>query len=232
MTPVPIVALDIPDARSALELVRRLGALCGFYKVGGELFTATGPSVVEAIRGEGKQVFLDLKFHDIPNTVRSACRSAASCGASLITVHAIGGRAMMAAAVEGAGDGCGVLAVTVLTSFDQVALSEALGRPVVSISDEVSRFAGAARAAHAHGVVCSGQEAARISAEHGGRLATLVPGVRVSGDAVNDQRRVVTPADAARAGATYVVLGRTVTAAPEPTHAMSRVLAELSGKTP
>lgn len=230
MSPIPIVALDVPDAGSALALVRQLGDSCGFYKVGGELFTACGPSVVEALRKEGKQVFLDLKFHDIPNTVRSASRSAASSGASLISVHAIGGRAMISAAVEGAGHGCGVLAVTVLTSLDQSALSEALGRPVVSVSDEVSRLARVAREADAHGVVCSGHEAARISAEHQGRLATLVPGVRLPGDSVNDQSRVVTPAAAAIAGATYVVLGRTVTGASEPMKAMSRILAELSGK--
>lgn len=232
VSPVPIVALDVPDAGSALALVRRLGDGCAFYKVGGELFTSSGPSVVEAIRGEGKQVFLDLKFHDIPNTVRSASRSAASCGASLITVHAIGGRAMISAAVEGAGDNCGVLAVTILTSLDQAGLSEALGRPVTSVSDEVSRLARVARDGGAHGVVCSGHEAARISAEHGGRLATLVPGVRLAGDSVNDQSRVVTPSDAASAGATYVVLGRTVTAAAEPTAALERALAELSLKGP
>jgi orotidine-5'-phosphate decarboxylase len=232
VTPVPIVALDVADAEHALALVRRLGTACGFYKVGGELFTACGPSVVEAARKEGKQVFLDLKFHDIPNTVRSAARSAASCGASLVTVHAIGGRAMIAAAVEGAGDDCGVLAVTVLTSLDGSALSEAMGRPVDSVSDEVSRLARVARGAGAHGVVCSGHEAARIAREHQGQLATLVPGVRLSGDSANDQSRVVTPADAARAGATYVVLGRTVTTASDPMAAMRRVLDELTASAP
>jgi orotidine-5'-phosphate decarboxylase len=137
---------------------------------------------------------------------------------------------MIAAAVEGAGAGCGVLAVTVLTSLDRIGLSEALGRPVVSVSDEVSRLARVARDAGAHGVVCSGQEAARILSEHGSSLATLVPGVRLAGDSVNDQSRVVTPAAAANAGATYVVLGRTVTAAAEPTAALDRILAELSAK--
>ena len=229
MTPIPIVALDVPDEEKALALVRRLGDSCTFYKIGGELFTACGPSVVEAVRREGKRVFLDLKFHDIPNTVRASARSAGSCGASLITVHAIGGVPMVAAAVEGAGEHCGVLAVTVLTSLDGAALSEVLGRGVESVSDEVWRFSAIAREAGAHGVVCSGQEAGRIAADHGGRLATLVPGVRLAGDSANDQSRVVTPADAARAGATYVVLGRTVTAAKNPAEAMSRVLAELGG---
>ena len=228
MRPVPIVALDVPDERRALALVQRLGDSCGFYKIGGELFTACGPSVVEAVRREGKRVFLDLKFHDIPNTVRAASRSASLNGASLITVHAVGGRAMLEAAVEGAGEQCGVLAVTVLTSMDATALSVSLGRRVDSVSDEVARLADLAAGAGTHGVVCSGQEAARIAADHKGRLATLVPGVRLAGDSAHDQARVVTPADAVRAGASYIVLGRTVTAAPEPEVAMLRVLGDLS----
>ena len=228
MKPIPIVALDVPDEQSALALVRRLGDACDFYKIGGELFTACGPSVVDAVRREGKRIFLDLKFHDIPNTVRAASRSAATCGASLITVHAIGGQSMVHAAVEGAGNQCAVLAVTVLTSMDGRALSEAIGRRVESVPDEVARLAVIAEAAGAYGVVCSGQEAARIVADHSGRLATLVPGVRLRGDSAQDQSRVVTPLDAANAGATYVVLGRTVTAASDPVEAMRRVNAELS----
>jgi len=226
--PVPIVALDVPDMARALELVERLGDSCEFYKVGGELFTASGPAMVEALRLKGKRVFLDLKFHDIPNTVRSAARSAAACGASLITVHATGGRAMITAAVEGAGGDCRVLAVTILTSFDGPGLSEALGKPVSSMADEVMRLAGLSLDAGAYGVVCSGQESARVVEEFQGRLATLVPGVRLAGDAANDQSRVVTPADAALAGASFIILGRTVTAAPDPIVAMRRVLDELT----
>ena len=228
MSAVPIVALDVPDQSRAIALVDRLGDACSYYKVGGELFTATGPMIVEALRGRGKRVFLDLKFHDIPNTVRSAARSAAGAGATLITVHGIGGRAMIEAAVEGAGQSCGVLAVTVLTSLDENALSTALGRAVLSVSDEVTRIAGIAREAGAHGVVCSGQEAARIAADYGRELAILVPGVRLAGDSANDQSRVVTPADAVKAGATYLVLGRTVTAASDPSAAMARVLGEIA----
>lgn len=228
MKPVPIVALDLPDRARALDLVNRLGDSCAFYKVGGELFTASGPAVVEALRLQGKRVFLDLKFHDIPNTVRSAARSAAACGASLITVHATGGRAMIAGAVEGAGRDCGVMAVTILTSFDGPGLSEALGKPVNSIADEVMRLAGLSLEAGAYGVVCSGQESARVVKDFEGRLATLVPGVRLAGDAANDQSRVVTPAGAALAGASFIILGRTVTAAPEPVEAMRRVLDELA----
>jgi len=231
MTPIPIVALDVPDEERALALVKRLGASCDFYKIGSELFTAHGPSVVDAVCREGKRVFLDLKFHDIPNTVRAAARSAARCGASLITVHSIGGQAMIAAAVEGAGGDCGVLAVTVLTSLDRDGLSAAYGKPVASVSDEVSRMARVALEGGSRGVVCSGLEAARISAEYGGRLETLVPGVRLAGDSADDQSRVVTPGDASRAGATYVVLGRTVTAASEPADAMLRVVRELADGT-
>jgi orotidine-5'-phosphate decarboxylase len=227
VSPVPIVALDVPDEQTALALVRRLGDACDFYKIGGELFTACGPSVVDAVRRAGKRVFLDLKFHDIPNTVRAASRSAAAAGASLITVHAVGGQSMVQAAVEGAGAHCGVLAVTVLTSMDGRALSEAIGRSVDSIPDEVARLAVIAAGAGAHGVVCSGLEAARVVADHSGRLATLVPGVRLRGDSAQDQSRVVTPRDAAQAGATYVVLGRTVTAAADPVVAMERARAEL-----
>jgi orotidine-5'-phosphate decarboxylase len=228
MSAVPIVALDVPDQARAIALVERLGDACNFYKIGGELFTATGPVIVETLRSRGKRIFLDLKFHDIPNTVRSAARSAAGAGATLITVHGIGGRAMIAAAVEGAGQNCGVLAVTVLTSLDESSLSQALGKAVPSVSDEVSRIASIAREAGAHGVVCSGQEASRISAENGEVLAILVPGVRLAGDSANDQSRVVTPAEAVKAGATYLVLGRTVTAASDPAAAMARVLDEIA----
>jgi orotidine-5'-phosphate decarboxylase len=230
--PIPIVALDVPDTEHALALVQRLGDACEYYKVGSELFTSSGPSIVGALRTRGKHVFLDLKFHDIPNTVRSAARSAAACGASLITVHAIGGPAMIAAAVEGGGDHCRVLAVTVLTSFSASEYSAAAGKVVSSIPDEVSRLARMAMEGRAHGVVCSGHEAARIRAEHEGHLAILVPGVRLAGDSDHDQSRVVTPAGAAKAGASYVVLGRTVTAAPEPQDAMQRVLGELTSALP
>jgi orotidine-5'-phosphate decarboxylase len=227
VTATPIVALDVPALDAALAIVNRLGEACDFYKIGSELFTAAGPGAVSAVRGVGKRVFLDLKFHDIPNTVRSAARSAASAGASLVTVHAVGGAAMLQAAVEGAGPGCGVLAVTILTSMDAEALAAALGRPSIKPADEVLRLARIAGKAGVHGVVCSGEEAARVRAEHPEGLAILVPGIRFEGGEVHDQHRVVTPAGAAAAGATYVVLGRAVTAAADPVAAMARVNAEL-----
>lgn len=226
---VPIVALDVSTRAKAEELVEQLGDQCSFFKVGGELFTAEGPAVVHSVRDRGADVFLDLKFHDIPNTVRAAARSAAKLGARLITVHASGGAAMVRAAVEGAGDLCGVLAVTILTSMDDVALSEAWGRSGVVIQEEVLRLSDVARAAGAHGIVCSGQEAAAIYERHGTTLRLLVPGVRLAGGESHDQKRVVTPAEAREAGASYIVLGRAVTGESDPAAAMGRVWQELRG---
>ena len=225
---IPIVALDVPAPAAALALVDRLGASCRFYKVGMELFTAAGPDVVRAIRDRGADVFLDLKFHDIPNTVRGGVRSAAAMGARLVTVHASGGRAMLEAAVEGAGEACTVLAVSVLTSMDSAALGEAWGRPGVAAADEVLRLAALARASGVPGLVCSGEEAARVHAEHGAALALLVPGIRLAGGERHDQTRVVTPAEAQARGARWIILGRAVTGAADPEAAMARVAAELA----
>ena len=232
-TPTPIVALDVPALPAALALVDRLGAGCRFYKVGLELFTAAGPAAVAAVRARGAEVFLDLKLHDIPNTVAGAVRSAAATGARLLTVHAVGGPAMLAAATgAAAGTGCGILAVTVLTSLDAAEVAGAWGRATVAVGDEVLRLAGLAAAAGAEGVVCSGQEAARVRATYGAALGTLVPGVRPAGGAVQDQARVVTPAAAAAAGARWVVLGRAVTGAPDPAAALAALVAELGGPPP
>jgi orotidine-5'-phosphate decarboxylase len=224
----PIVALDVQSVGDAIRIVEHLGHRCRFYKIGTELFTAAGPSAVTRVRDLGCDVFLDLKLHDIPNTVRGAAHSAASLGVRLLTVHGIGGRAMVEAAVEGGGDRLGILAVTVLTSFDDATLSAATGRPGVSVAEEVVRLAGVAASAGAHGVVCSGAEAAVVRDQFGERLAVLVPGIRMSGGASHDQRRVVTPAEAAAASARYVVLGRAVTQADDPEAVMDAVLAELS----
>ncbi|HEX8850150.1 MAG TPA: orotidine-5'-phosphate decarboxylase [Gemmatimonadaceae bacterium] len=227
MTAIPIVALDLPSTRDALALVERLGDECRFYKVGSELFTREGPAVVQALRDAGCDVFLDLKFHDIPNTVRQGAAAAASLGARLLTVHASGGEAMVRAAVEGAGEGCGVLAVTILTSLDAGMLARAWGRDTVSIDDEVLRLAGVAATAGAHGIVCSGRELAAVRTRFGDRLAPLVPGIRLAGGASHDQARTMGPGEAARAGARYLVLGRAVTAAADPVAAMHAVRREL-----
>jgi orotidine-5'-phosphate decarboxylase len=231
---IPIVALDVASAEEALTLARQLAGSCRFYKVGSELFTAAGPGIVHALQDElGADVFLDLKFHDIPNTVAGGVQSAAALGVRLLTVHASGGRAMLRAAQEAAesaaprGRPCDVLAVTVLTSLDASALAGAWGRSTLRVEDEVLRLAGEAGEAGLHGIVCSGAEAAMVRRAHGDRLAVLVPGIRLAEGATHDQRRVMTPAAAQAAGARYLVLGRAVTAAADPREAMARVLAEL-----
>lgn len=230
----PIVALDVSSAEDALALARRLGDSCRFYKVGSELFTAAGPSVVRSLLDDGADVFLDLKFHDIPNTVAGAVRSAAALGVRLLTVHASGGGAMLRAAQEAAsvavpaGGRCELLAVTVLTSLTADALAAASGRDAVDMEREVVRLASAAAEAGLHGIVCSGAEAATVRAAFGDRLALLVPGIRLAGGSSHDQRRVMTPAAAQAAGARYLILGRAVTAAADPRRAMATVLAELA----
>jgi orotidine-5'-phosphate decarboxylase len=232
---IPIVALDVPTAADALGIARSLGARCQFYKVGSELFTAEGPRVVRALREEaGADVFLDLKFHDIPTTVAGAVRRAARLGARLLTVHASGGLPMLEAAGRAAsdavGDECGVLAVTVLTSLDRAVLATAWGRTDdVAMEGEVVRLAGLAADAGLHGIVCSGAEVTAVHERFGARLAPLVPGIRLAGGPTHDQHRVMTPAAAQRAGARYLILGRAVTAADDPPAAMERVLAELRG---
>jgi orotidine-5'-phosphate decarboxylase len=221
--PRAIIALDVPDAEQAAELLTRLGPQADFVKVGSELFTAAGPDLVARMREQRRDVFLDLKWHDIPTTVRSAARSAAKRGVRLVTVHASGGRPMLDAAVEGAGNACGVLAVTVLTSLDATTLGEAWGRPIARVEDEVLRLAEMARAAGAHGIVCSGAEAAAVRATYGNTLRLLIPGIRLAGGDVHDQARVVTPEAALAAGASYLVLGRAVTAAADPREALATV---------
>jgi orotidine-5'-phosphate decarboxylase len=224
----PIIALDVPSLAAARELLARVGPRADYLKVGLELFTAEGPRVVEWLLGEGRRVFLDLKLHDIPNTVRGAARSAASMGVSLLTVHGYGGAAMVDAAVEGAGNDTGILVVTVLTSFDGPALGATLGREVPEMGAEVLRLAGVASAAGAHGVVCSGQEVRMVRTTHP-RLCPLVPGIRLAGGATHDQARVTTPGKAVADGAAYLVLGRAVTGAADPAAALDEVLREVEG---
>ena len=230
---IPIVALDVASSEDALRLARTVGSSCRFFKVGSELFTAAGPDVVRALRAKlGAEVFLDLKFHDIPNTVAGAVRSAARLGARLVTVHASGGLPMLEAAqraaADEAGPGCGVLAVTALTSFEPAVLAAAWGRSdALDMQVEVLRLAALAAEAGLHGMVCSGAEVAAVRARFGDRLAPLVPGIRLAGGAAHDQARVMTPSAAQAAGARYLILGRAVTAADDPARAMERVLAEL-----
>jgi len=231
----PIIALDRSTAADALAIVDELGERCHFYKVGNELFTAAGPTVVRDLRARGVDVFLDLKFHDIPNTVAHGVANAAALGARLVTVHAAGGEAMVRAAsdaarraAETAGRPCEVLAVTVLTSLTPVELAGAWGRSgPVDAMDEVLRLAELATRAGADGVVCSGREAGKVRSQFGAGVRILVPGVRAAGSARDDQARVVTPSEASAAGADYIVVGRPITAAADRRAAMESLLAEL-----
>ena len=236
---LPIVALDVSDRASARALVLQLGEHCTFYKVGLELFSAEGPDIVRWLRDAGKEVFVDLKLHDTPNTVRGAARSVARLGASLLTVHASGGSDMVRAAVEGAGEGrmphgrkCDILGVTILTSLDAAAVDAAWCRVGTNVGVEVQRLAGLVHAALGAGIVCSGQEAASVRAVYGDALGLLVPGIRLAGGNAHDQRRVMTPRAAADAGARWIILGRTVTAASDPVAAMALVRANLASEAP
>lgn len=224
-----IAALDAPDRASALELVKRLDGACGWLKVGLELFTAAGPGVVEEIAAQGYSVFLDLKFHDIPNTVAGAVRSAASLGARMITLHAGGGPAMLAAAhaaLHGVVDPPQLLAVTVLTSMDAVQLNEV--GVTVSPQAQVERLARLGLTAGIRGFVCSPQEVASLRQLTGPEGVLVTPGIRPAGSAVGDQKRIATPADALRQGASYLVVGRPIIQAADPKQAAEAIVAEMA----
>lgn len=216
MKPVPIIALDVATAAQAIDLARRLGPRAEWVKIGLQLFCAAGPEVVRALHAEGRRVFLDLKFHDIPNTVARAVESAAELRVAMLTLHASGGAAMLHAAREALGsDGPKLLAVTVLTSL-------------AAQPEEVLRLVGVAADTAMDGVVASVQEAGKIRRSFGWGLAILSPGIRLTGEVAHDQARVATPADAARAGVDYVVLGRVVTAADDPAARLEEVCSVLA----
>jgi orotidine-5'-phosphate decarboxylase len=222
-----IVALDFPAAAPALALADRLHGLCRWCKVGLELYLAEGNAIVHQLRQRGFSIFLDLKFHDIPNTVAAAVRSAAASGAELLTVHAAGGPAMLEAAVHAAASIASppqLLAVTVLTSMDRLQLSAiGIDRPP---ADQVLRLAETAAAAGITGFVSSAEEVAAMRLRF--PLATLViPGIRPAGSAAADQKRTATPAAALAAGASYLVIGRPITQAPDPAAATQAILAEM-----
>jgi orotidine-5'-phosphate decarboxylase len=224
-----IVALDVPDAPSAARLIERLEGNCQWFKVGLELFTAAGPAVLEPLVKRGCSIFLDLKFHDIPNTVASAVRSAAALGVRMVTLHAAGGSAMLAAAkaaLAGLEDPPELLAVTVLTSMDQAQLSATgLDR---SPSEQVELLARVGLAAGLRGFVCSPREAASLRALTGPEGVLVVPGIRPDGADTGDQKRIATPAEALRQGASYLVVGRPITQAPDPAQAAAAILKEMA----
>ena len=221
-----IVALDTDSPDFALSVVKALAGHVGMFKVGMELFPRGGPDLVRKIRDEGADVFLDLKFHDIPNTVAGAVRSAAALGVRFTTVHASGGRQMLASATEAAfGTGTTILAVTVLTSLDGSDLSE-IGVPS-SPADMVLRLAGMAMREGIGGYVCSAREVSVVRELVGNSAVLVTPGVRLQDDAALDQKRVVTPFDAMRNGADYLVVGRPITRADDPVAAARRFAAEM-----
>lgn len=224
-----IVALDVPDAPAAHALVQRLEGTCRWFKVGLQLFLAAGPSVLEPLVDNGYSVFLDLKLHDIPNTVAGAVRSAARLGARMLTLHAAGGPAMLTAAkaaLDGIADPPQLLAVTVLTSMDQMQLNAiGIGR---TAAEQVELLARSGLEAGIRGFVCSPQEVARLRALTGAEGVLVIPGIRPSGAAAGDQKRIATPADALGQGASYLVVGRPITQALEPAAAAETILAEMA----
>lgn len=227
-TPI-IVALDFPSQDAALALAQQLDpALCR-VKVGKELFTRCGPAVVEALRARGFEVFLDLKFHDIPNTTAMAVKAAAELGVWMVNVHCSGGLRMMSTCRETldkiGGPAPLLIGVTVLTSMEQADLAD-LGLDIAP-QEQVLRLAGLAARAGLDGLVCSAQEAQPLKAQYP-QLQLVTPGIRPAGSAQDDQRRILTPAQAMAAGSDYLVIGRPIAQAADPAQALAAVVAELS----
>ena len=223
-----IVALDVSSAAAARKIVAAVGDSALTYKVGMQLYTAEGPALVRELIDSGRRVFLDLKYHDIPNTVASAVREAARLGVSFLTVHASGSNKMLQAAVD-AGLSVNpemmVLAVTVLTSFDENQLTKIGVRG--GITSQVLRLTALAISNGCKGIVTSAQEASAVRAEFGRELTIVTPGVRPAGSGNDDQARVVTPAEAIAAGASHIVVGRPITAAADPAVEAREILAQI-----
>jgi len=224
-----IVALDVSSAAAAQKIVAAVGDSAFCYKVGMQLYTAEGPRMVRDLVASGRKVFLDLKYHDIPNTVAAAVREAAGLGVSMLTIHASGGGKMLRSATEAARTANGalmVLAVTVLTSFDDSDLDKLgiHGR----VQDQVLRLAALALANGCHGVVASAREASALRGELEGDFAIVTPGVRPAGAQPDDQARVATPAEAIAAGATHIVVGRPITEADDPAAEARAILSQIN----
>jgi orotidine-5'-phosphate decarboxylase len=223
-----IVALDVSSGAAARRIVAAVGDSAHAYKVGMQLFTAEGPSIVRELIDSGRRVFLDLKYHDIPNTVGSAVREAAQLGANMLTVHAAGGSKMLRAAIEAAqavNPEVLVLAVTVLTSLDDAELGKIGLRG--GVLDQVRRLAALAISNGCKGVVASAQEAGPLREDFGNDFTIVTPGVRPAGSGPHDQARVVTPAEAIAAGATHIVVGRPITEAIDPAAEAKAILGQL-----
>jgi orotidine-5'-phosphate decarboxylase len=225
------VALDFSTANAALELVDQLSGTCQWFKVGMELYYATGNALVETLCNRGFSVFLDLKLHDIPNTVAGAVRSATQAGASLLTLHASGGPVMMAAAAEAATapGSPRLLAVTVLTSMDAAQLT-ATGVSSTPV-EQVLRLAKLAQSSGVNGMVCSAEELGSLRAELGDDALLVIPGIRPTGSDIGDQKRIATPAAAIERGASMLVVGRPITRAPNPAESAEAILKEIEAAT-
>lgn len=221
-----IVAFDVASGRDALALAGRLSGL-KWAKIGPVLFGREGPALIKEFTQRGIRVFLDLKWHDIPNIVASAVTTARELGVSMTTVHALGGRNMLAAAAQAAGPDLAVVGVTVLTSHDAGELESVLGRGVPDVGFEAERLARAALQAGLRGVVASGQELGLLREVLGAEPWIVVPGIRAPGEAAGDQARTIEPADAVRRGATHLVVGRPITAARDPVAAYRRLVEAL-----
>jgi len=233
--PEVIVALDYPNPEAAWKLVSLLPEST-WFKVGLELFTAAGPSVVERLVGDGRHVFLDLKLHDIPNTVAGAVQAAVRFGVRLLTVHGAGGEAMLRAAADSAGASNSatgmdlrLLAITVLTSLDDAALASVMG-PRARVEETAGRLAGLARESGIDGAVCSVNEARAVKMSCGNEFLVVTPGIRLAGESVDDQKRVATPGVARAAGADFLVVGRTITRAEDPAHALETIRQAAAGE--
>ena len=221
-----IVALDVPTKAAALELVAQLGSEISFFKIGLQLYTAEGPEIVRAVLAAGAKVFLDLKLHDIPNTVAKAVESASQLGVQMLTIHLTGGAEMIGAALNARKNDMSILGVTVLTSTTEGTLRE------VGVTDKIDnhvlRLAKLGVTTGIDGVVASPHEIKMLRAEFGDQIKIVVPGIRPSWSEAGDQKRVMTPREALQNGADYLVIGRPIIAHPNPREAIGKILEELT----
>lgn len=221
-----IVALDVPDKAAATVLMDQLQGAATWVKIGLQLFVAEGPAIVELAKSRGFRVFLDLKYHDIPNTVGSAIKSACALGVDMTTIHLCGSGAMISAATKAAGDKTLVLGVSVLTSMDQASLLE-VGVDATP-ADQVQRLVQLGVANGVRGIVCSPHEIAALRKEFGAGLAIVTPGVRPAGADIGDQKRVMTPSEAIALGASHLVIGRPITGEASPAEAFQKIVAGIA----
>jgi orotidine-5'-phosphate decarboxylase len=225
-----IVALDVPDRNAALKAVEKLSGHVGLFKIGLELFTREGPRLVEEIRDRGEKIFLDLKLHDIPNTVKGAVRSVCTLGVQMLTVHASGGPKMLEAACQEAQSASApplILAVTALTSLSDADIQN-LG--ITGTAEQwVEKLARIASESGIRGVVASAKELPMLRAKFADKLQFVIPGIRPAGAALQDQSRAVTPGEAIQSGANYIVVGRPILQAPNPAAAADAIVAEIAG---